>query len=180
MRRTLAMALLAFLVAVAAARPALAKDTVERSGDVLRWALPAAAAGLSWFRDDGEGLLRLGLSFGLAMGATQGLKAAIKSRRPNGQDNNSFPSGHVTNAFSAASYLDHRYGPGYGLPAYGLATWVAFSRVDADKHRIRDVAAAAVLAWGIDRMITPRWRKNLRAGGEFRGDGAVLRLALAW
>jgi len=60
---------------------------------------------------------------------TEALKAAVDRTRPNGSNNNSFPSGHTSNVFTWATVIDHHYGPKVGVPMYALATFVAGSRI---------------------------------------------------
>jgi len=54
-------------------------------------------------------------------------------------------TGHSSTTFAAAEFLRKRYGWGYGIPAYALATFTAYSRVESKNHFIPDVAAGAAL-----------------------------------
>ncbi len=159
--------------------PAHAGGTTEDAGDILSWALPLLAAGVTLSQDDQEGLVQLGLSFGTTLGATYGLKKLIDSERPDGRDNDSFPSGHTSRSFSSAAYLDHRYGWRYGLPAYAIASYVAYSRVEADAHHVRDVASGAVLAWGVSHFFVDP-KSNITVQGEVSERRALLRLGFQW
>src|SRR3546814_3471276 len=49
-----------------------------------------------------------------------GLKEVFPSRRPDGSDDKSFPSGHTSTSFAAAATLHNRYGWEAGLPAYEI------------------------------------------------------------
>ena len=100
-----------------------AKSGVETTGDILQFVLPGAAAGLTLANRDWEGALQFGESAGLTLGTTYLLKYTVDEKRPNGGDQ-SFPSGHTSISFSAAEYLRKRYGLEYGIPAYGLASFV--------------------------------------------------------
>ncbi len=168
-------------IALAAARPtpAAAKTTVEQSGTAIAVALPILASALSLYVGDTEGLLREGLSMATSLGITLGLKEVVSSRRPNGRNNKSFPSGHAAIAFSSASYLDHRYGWKYGLPSYLLATYVSWTRVNSNQHHIRDVAAGALLSWGVSNIFVVPYR-GAAVDGVFTGDKALLRLRIKW
>lgn len=44
-----------------------------------------------------------------------------------------------------ASFMHRRYGRKYAIPAYSAATFVAYSRLHADKHFLEDVAAGAAI-----------------------------------
>lgn len=68
----------------------------------------------------------------------------MHERRPNG-GNQSFPSGHTSISFSAAEFMRERYGWEYGLPAYAVASFVGYSRVESNQHYPRDVVAGAAI-----------------------------------
>jgi membrane-associated phospholipid phosphatase len=119
-----------------------AADGIQTSGDILQFVLPAAAAGLTLYNKDGTGALEFGESLAATLGATYGLKYAVNERRPNG-GGQSFPSGHTSISFSSAEFMRKRYGWEYGVPAYALASWVAYSRVESREHYAHDVIAGA-------------------------------------
>lgn len=131
-------------------------DTVENAGNVLKIALPLAAAGITVAKDDREGLAQFGLVYGATMLTSFGLKSVIHEDRPDHSDDNSFPSDSTASAFAAASFLDQRYGWEIGLPSYALASFVGYSRVEADKHHVHDVLAGALIGWGFNQLITTR------------------------
>lgn len=79
----------------------------------------------------------------------QGTKYAVGRTRPNGGDNTSFPSGHAADSFMLATLLNHYYGKKIGIPAYALATFVAFSRVEKGKHFATDVIFGSTLGYVI-------------------------------
>ncbi len=64
----------------------------------------------------------------------------------------SFPSGHATNAFAAATAIA-AHSDGYLIPtiAYTLATGVAFSRVNDRAHFPSDVVAGALIGHAVAR-----------------------------
>lgn len=128
--------------------PALADDTdnLERAGDVLQLAIPLTAFGLTYLKDDKEGRKQFLKGVGTTFVTVQGLKAAVDKWRPNYSAENSFPSGHTAAAFSGAAFLQTRYGWRYGVPAYALATFVGYTRIQAEKHYTDDVVAGASIA----------------------------------
>ncbi|MBY5992597.1 phosphatase PAP2 family protein [Ferrimonas balearica] len=130
-----------------------ARADSEQLASALRIALPAAAAGTSLWKEDYEGLWQFGLSFAASSATTLALKSAVDAERPDGSDNDSFPSGHATNAFSAAAYLQRRYGWHYGAPAYALASWTAVSRVNTGHHHWADVLAGAAIAVAFNQWL---------------------------
>jgi membrane-associated phospholipid phosphatase len=87
-----------------------------------------------------------------AAGLTRG-KFAIDKTRSNGE-NQSFPSGHATISFTFAEFMCKRYGWEYGLPAYVLATFVAYSRIKARQHYPIDVIGGAAIGIVSSDLVT--------------------------
>lgn len=117
----------------------------DKSADVLRVMLPAAAWGMTQYFDDKEGEKQFYYSFASTIATTYALKTAISKNRPDGSDNDAFPSGHTSMAFQGAAFLQRRYGWTYGAPAYALAAFVGYSRVKHDHHDSSDVLGGAVI-----------------------------------
>lgn len=106
-----------------------------------------------------------------AGGATVGLKAALGRARPRAEQGPhdwtgprtgpdhylSFPSGHASNAFAAASVFAVSY-PGTPVPyaAYGLATVAAFARVEKDAHWASDVWGGAAIGLWVGHTLANR------------------------
>ena len=148
-----------------------ANDSVELAGDILVVALPVAAAGMTIGFKDGQGALEFAESAALAMGTTFALKFAVNKTRPNGEDY-AFPSGHATISFASAEFIRKRYGWSYGLPAYALATFVAYSRVEADQHDAIDVIGGAAIGIVSSYLFTrpyKGWNIQPEAGSSFFG-----------
>jgi membrane-associated phospholipid phosphatase len=120
-------------------------NTEDTAADVLRVALPAAAWGMTRYFDDDEGSTQFYYSFAATVATTLALKTAIHKNRPDGSDNDAFPSGHTSMAFQGAAFMQRRYGWQYGAPAYALATYVGYSRVKNDHHDSGDVLAGALI-----------------------------------
>lgn len=153
-------------------------DRIELGGNVLVFALPIAAAGLTLGFKDSQGTLEFGESAALAMGTTFALKYTIDKARPNGR-NHSFPSGHATISFTSAEFMCKRYGWEYGLPAYALATFVAYSRVAAGQHYTMDVIGGAAIGIVSSYLITrpyKGWNIQPEAGYSYIG----IRLNHSW
>lgn len=102
------------------------------------------------FRDVGYDLLGASLVNGLW---TTALKHAIQRPRPDGSDKLSFPSGHASNAFTLATVVDLHYGWKASLSMYALASTVAISRVQRNKHHLSDVLAGATLGYVVGRTV---------------------------
>lgn len=156
--------------------------SVETAGQVVAFGLPAAAGALSLYKDDGTGLAELGSSWLITVGSTYALSHVVRERRPDGSDYHSFPSDTSASAFSAANYLWMRYGWRWGAPAYALATFVGYSRVQAMKHHWYDVAASGAIALGVNYAIVTRFKPSSRyqfsAGAA--PDGIEARVAYRW
>jgi membrane-associated phospholipid phosphatase len=148
------------LAAVLWIPPAPAEDdAVETAGDVLMAAIPLAALGATVLHEDGsEGTVQFALSMGVSEAATRGLKEITDKRRPNGDCCESFPSGHASRAFAGATFIQQRYGWKYAIPAYAGAAFVAWSRVEADKHFVEDVIAGAALGVTAGILFTEPYR----------------------
>jgi membrane-associated phospholipid phosphatase len=143
MRRDLVTLCFAASAALAPACAWCDSESERRAGDVLSYALPAATLGAELLRGERTGALQFGESFALALAATEVLKRTTHVERPDRSDDQSFPSGHATRAFAAATYVHRRHGFGYALPLYAVATYVGYTRVQSDRHRWADVVGAA-------------------------------------
>lgn len=135
-------------------------DELTDYGDVAQYGIAGIALIISASKKDTQGMIQLGLTFGVATGVTGGIKRLADIERP-GSGKHSFPSGHMTNAMSGASYLHYRYGWKYGLPAYLMAGVVGLSRVKAQAHRWEDVLAGAAIANLTAYLLTDRFNDNV-------------------
>ena len=111
------------------------------------------------------------------LGMTEGLKRAIKQRRPDGTDNHSTPSGHAAWAFMSATFLDEEYGslsPFVTLGGYGIATAVAMSRTIENHHYAGDVLLGAGIGllsaragyWLCDWVFKGKGRRKMKGDDE--------------
>lgn len=96
------------------------------------------------------------------LGMTAALKAAIRRERPDGSNNLSLPSGHASAAATAATIVSHYY-PKATVPAYLVAAFTGFSRIEKDRHWLSDTVAGAVQGIIIGRTVV-RGRSIFRAG----------------
>src|SRR5436190_1507805 len=67
-----------------------------------------------------------GEAFALTFGINEGLKYLVGRQRPDLTDFLSFPSGHTSTAFCAATLIMRNSGPAVGVPAYGVAFLTGF------------------------------------------------------
>jgi membrane-associated phospholipid phosphatase len=78
--------------------------------------------------------------------ATFSLKKITHEQRPDHTTDDSFPSGHTSHVFMAATLLHHEYGadhPWVSVFGYATATGVGVLRIMNDRHWISDVLVGA-------------------------------------
>ena len=134
--------------------------TVETTGDIIRFVLPATTLATTFIIGDTKGSWQFTKGLLLNEALTFGLKYAVKKERPDQSDNLSFPSGHTSTTFHSASFIHRRYGFKYSIPAYALAGFTAYSRLDANKHDGWDVLAGAVIGVGSTFLFTTEYQQE--------------------
>src|SRR3546814_8783773 len=107
----------------------------DDAGSIARDALVVAAFGVPAVQGDWDGVLQAGGSIGGTMLVTQGLKEVFPSRRPDGSDDQSFPSGPTSPSLAAAPTLHYPYGWDARLPANLVASFGVRSPVEAQQTR---------------------------------------------
>jgi hypothetical protein len=95
----------------------------------------------------------------LAGAIVLGLKEAVRRERPVRDDGTrasgfSFPSGHATATFAAATILQQHLGYKAGLPTYLVASYVAMSRLHDQVHNASDVVFGAAVGIVVGRTVT--------------------------
>jgi len=166
------------LFSLAIGGTARAGNAVQTAGDVVTVLLPATAGGMILSLKGWDGALQLAKSGLLTAGVTFGLKYAVDERRPNGE-RYSFPSAHSSASFASAEFLRKRYGWEYGIPAYALASFVAYSRVDSNQHYAHDVIAGAAIGIASSYLFTKPykgWEVKAEADPGYYG----VRLSRSW
>jgi membrane-associated phospholipid phosphatase len=141
-------------------------DSIEKVGVDVAIALPVVAGGITIYKNDWQGLAQFATVTAATVGTAYLLKHVVHEERPDGVDDQSFPSDTAALAFAPANYLWDRYGWQYGVPAYAAAAFVGYSRVESKNHHWWDVATSAGMAWGFSHFITSRYHDypNLEAG----------------
>ena len=120
-------------------------ETIETSGDIIQLLIPLSAYGTTYYLDDQEGRIQFYKSFSSTILATHTLKYTVREKRPNGNNTQSFPSGHTSAAFQGASFIHYRYGLKKAILPYLGASFVAYSRVYSKQHYFHDVVAGAFI-----------------------------------
>lgn len=136
------------------------KTLQEKSGDVLAAALPTAALATTFiFKNGDKGTVQFAGAMATSLAVTFGLKYLIDKPRPNGE-RYSFPSGHTSSAFTGAAFLQRRFGWKVGAPAYAVASYVGYTRIQARKHDIYDVVAGAAIGVGSVYLFTKPFKNE--------------------
>ena len=107
------------------------RKAVRTSGDIGAVLLPVAGLTAILVNRDWQGLKQGALAGITTLGATYILKYAVKKERPDKSDMHSFPSMHTSVSFTAAGFIQRRYGWKWGIPAYVVSTYVGWSRYTA-------------------------------------------------
>ncbi len=157
----------------------MAENDFEKFGDIMQYALPAAALAGTYVADDKEGRKQFAYSFATALGTTSILKGAYGKLRPNSNSKTSFPSGHTTAAFQGAGFIDIRYGHKWGVPAYVLATLTGISRVDSDNHFVDDVLAGASIGLFSNWYWVTPYKSNVSISPMTDGDSIGVSLNIS-
>ena len=121
--------------------------------DVLRFVPLAGAITLKTCGVDSRSdwqhfALNAALSTAMTSATTYGLKKVVHSTRPDGTDDDSFPSGHTSIVFSGAHFLHKEFGhhsPWISIAGYTIATATAIDRIRRNRHHWADVGAGAAL-----------------------------------
>jgi hypothetical protein len=159
-KRILLSVLISFLCigTLSAQNADVEKSVSEWTGDVLQIIMPTAAITSTFiWKDDQNGTLQAAKTFGVALITPHILKRIINKPRPNGKFYG-FPSGHTSSVFASAAFFHKRYGWQYGIPAYIIAGFTGWSRVEAGKHDYWDVAGGAIIGILSAYIFTKKYR----------------------
>jgi len=93
-------------------------------------------------------------SLAMSEALTQTLKYTTRRERPDGSGKNSFPSGHAADTFAFATALERHLGWRYAVPAYIFSSYVAISRLPANRHWFSDAVFGSTVGIIAGRTIT--------------------------
>lgn len=85
---------------------------------------------------------------------TETLKYVTRRERPDHSAFTSFPSGHAADTFAFATALERHLGWRYAAPAYTVASYVAMSRLPANRHWLSDVVFGSAVGIIAGRTVT--------------------------
>lgn len=89
----------------------------------------------------------------LSHAMTDAIKLSARRTRPDGT-HLSFPSGHTSASFASATVLQRHFGWKVGVPAMGVASYVAAARIQEKRHFLSDVAFGAAIGLAAGRTVT--------------------------
>jgi hypothetical protein len=132
---------------------------VGQTGTLLGAAFVTYAAGR--LRDQPK-VSHLGMdliqAIAISEGMVQAVKYATRRERPDGSARNSFPSGHAADTFAFATALERHFGWKGAVPAYLASSYVAISRMPANRHWLSDVVFGSSVGIVAGRTVTRHGR----------------------
>ncbi len=152
----------------------------DKQADILMLALPASAYLLTLHKQDEPGAWMLARSLGLTALTTLALNSIIEKDSPNGSSDDAFPSGHSAIAFGAAGFIQRRYGWRPGIPAYVVASYVGWLRVETDDHDAADVIGGAAVGILSSYFLTEAFDENVQVSAWAGGKSAGLQIQVRW
>lgn len=171
---------LLFLFTTLAGERCYADSSKNTQADVLVLALPAAAYLLTLNREDKPGAWALTKSLGVSAATTLVLNSLIEKDSPNGSSQDAFPSGHATIAFASAGFIQRRYGWRSGLPAYAVASYVGWLRVETDDHDAADVLGGMAVGILSSYLLTKPLGDNAQVAAWSDAQAGGLQFQFRW
>ena len=102
------------------------------------------------------------------------IKFATQRTRPDGSNNQSFPSGHAAITFAGATVLERHLGWKKSALAYVVAAYVASSRMHDNRHYLSDVVFGAAVGTIAGRVVTEHGRETWTLVPAAVPGGAVI------
>jgi len=93
-------------------------------------------------------------SLAMSEALTQALKYSVRRERPDGSSKNSFPSGHAADTFAFATALERHLNWRYSIIGYTFASYVAISRLPANRHWLSDAVFGSAVGIIAGRTVT--------------------------
>jgi membrane-associated phospholipid phosphatase len=85
---------------------------------------------------------------------TTALKYTARRERPDNSSKTSFPSGHAADTFAVATAIERHLNWRFSVPAYIFASYVATSRLPANRHWLSDVVFGSTVGIIAGRTVT--------------------------
>lgn len=89
--------------------------------------------------------------------------------------NSSFPSGHTTVAFAAATVfaMEYKHTPWVPIVSYGAASLIGLSRITENKHWTSDVLVGATLGYLSGRQVVNNYHRYAKVKSQQKKKGTV-------
>jgi hypothetical protein len=89
--------------------------------------------------------------------------------------NSSFPSGHTTVAFAAATVfaMEYKHTPWVPIVSYSAASLIGLSRLTENKHWATDVLVGATLGYLCGRQVVNNYHRYAKVQAEHKNKGTV-------
>jgi hypothetical protein len=113
-------------------------------------------------------------SLAVSEGLTQALKYATRRERPDGSGPTSFPSGHAADTFAFATALERHLGWKGAVPAYIFSSYVAISRLPANRHWLSDAVFGSAVGIIAGRTVTRHGREFPVVVAAMPGGAAIV------
>ena len=113
-------------------------------------------------------------SLAISEGLTQTLKYTTRRERPDHSSRNSFPSGHAADMFAFATALERHLGWRGAVPAYAFSTYVALSRLPANRHWFSNAVFGTAVGVIAGRTVTRHGREYPVAVAVVPGGAALM------
>jgi len=113
-------------------------------------------------------------SLAVSEGLTQALKYTTRRERPDGSGPTSFPSGHAADTFAFATALERHLGWKGAVPAYIFSSYVAISRLPANRHWFSDAVFGSAVGIIAGRTVTRHGREFPVVVATVPGGAAIV------
>lgn len=108
--------------------------------------------------------------------ATTMLKRIVQEPRPSNHDErDSFPSGHANASFTFSGYVAAEHGWAWGAASLLFSSFVAYSRIQDNRHRLHDVIGGATIGWAYGWGMSRQQKKEAKMR-EQKSQGYILPL----
>ncbi len=108
------------------------------------------------------------------------IKFSVRRQRPDRSSGYAFPSGHSAMTFATATVIERHLGWRWSIPAYGVATYVAMSRLHDNVHSLSDVVFGASVGIIAGRTVTRHGRSNFALFPVAAPDRKEIALVITW
>ncbi len=157
-----------------------AESNKGQQADVLMLALPVSAYLLTLHRQDQQGAWALTKSLALSTVSTLALNSIVDKDAPNGSSSHAFPSGHAAIAFGSAAFVQRRYGWRPGIPAYLVAAYIGWLRVETDDHDTADIIGGMAVGIISSYLLIRPFGDDVRVSAWSDGKSAGLQVQVRW